>query len=63
MIAAAIICAVGILDDNYELDSLTKLAGQALAAGVMVLGGVQLAYLPFFGDGGTLIFGSSLAFR
>ena len=29
----AIICLVGILDDRYELDSLTKLAGQVVAAG------------------------------
>lgn len=60
VMAAAIICAVGVLDDVYELDSLTKLAGQALAAGVMVLGGVQLTYLPFFGAGDTLSFDSSL---
>jgi UDP-GlcNAc:undecaprenyl-phosphate/decaprenyl-phosphate GlcNAc-1-phosphate transferase len=48
VISAAVICAVGILDDKYELDSLTKLAGQVLATGLMVtLGGVQLAYFPF----------------
>ena len=39
--AAAIICGLGVLDDRYELDSLTKLAGQVLATGLMVtLGGV-----------------------
>ncbi|MFN2562844.1 MAG: glycosyltransferase family 4 protein [Jatrophihabitans sp.] len=48
VISAAVICGVGILDDKYELDSLTKLAGQVLATGLMVtLGGVQLAYFPF----------------
>jgi UDP-GlcNAc:undecaprenyl-phosphate GlcNAc-1-phosphate transferase len=44
------ICAIGVLDDKYELDSLTKLAGQVAATGVMVtLGGVQLAaiYVPW----------------
>jgi UDP-GlcNAc:undecaprenyl-phosphate/decaprenyl-phosphate GlcNAc-1-phosphate transferase len=47
VISAAIICAVGILDDKYELDSLTKLAGQVLATGLMVtLGDVQLALIP-----------------
>src|ERR1700749_3179021 len=30
VISAAIILAVGIIDDKYELDSLTKLAGQVL---------------------------------
>jgi UDP-GlcNAc:undecaprenyl-phosphate/decaprenyl-phosphate GlcNAc-1-phosphate transferase len=47
VISAAVICAVGIIDDRYELDSLTKLAGQVLASGLMVtLGGVQLAFIP-----------------
>jgi UDP-GlcNAc:undecaprenyl-phosphate GlcNAc-1-phosphate transferase len=57
--AAAIICAIGILDDKYELDSLTKLAGQVLATGLMVTkGGVQLAYLGVpFGDVGTISLG------
>jgi len=47
VLSAAIICAVGIIDDRYELDSLTKLAGQVLACGIMVTrGGVQLALFP-----------------
>jgi UDP-GlcNAc:undecaprenyl-phosphate/decaprenyl-phosphate GlcNAc-1-phosphate transferase len=47
VLSAAIICGVGVLDDRYELDSLTKLAGQVLACGLMVTrGGVQLAYFP-----------------
>jgi UDP-GlcNAc:undecaprenyl-phosphate GlcNAc-1-phosphate transferase len=47
VLSAAIICAIGIIDDKYELDSLTKLAGQVLASGLMVtLGGVQLALIP-----------------
>ena len=57
--AGAIICAIGILDDKYELDSLTKLAGQVLATGLMVTaGGVQLAviWVPF-GDVGTVSLG------
>jgi UDP-GlcNAc:undecaprenyl-phosphate/decaprenyl-phosphate GlcNAc-1-phosphate transferase len=47
VLSAAIICAVGIIDDRYELDSLTKLAGQVLACGIMVTkGGVQLLLIP-----------------
>ncbi len=38
----AIICAVGVLDDLIELDALTKLAGQIVAAAYLVLNGVQL---------------------
>ena len=58
--AGAIICAVGVLDDMYELDSLTKLAGQALACGLMVTqGGVQLSFLPLVGS--TLTFDRNLS--
>src|ERR1700742_3188984 len=56
LVACAIICFVGVLDDRYELDSLTKLAGQVVAAGVMVTkGGVQLAsvFVPFADIGST----------
>jgi len=63
LIAGAVICFIGVLDDRYELDSLTKLAGQVLATGLMVtLGGVQLAdiYLPW-GDSGTVSLGHDLA--
>lgn len=60
VISAGIICAIGVLDDKYELDSLTKLAGQVLATGLMVtLGGVQLAFIPL-GDT-TISLGRDLA--
>ena len=37
----AMICALGILDDLIELDALTKLGGQLLAAGFLVINQVQ----------------------
>jgi UDP-GlcNAc:undecaprenyl-phosphate GlcNAc-1-phosphate transferase len=46
---AVLVCLLGIADDRWELDAITKLAGQVLAAGVMVLQGVQMLYLPFGG--------------
>ncbi|MGI8695274.1 MAG: glycosyltransferase family 4 protein [Mycobacteriales bacterium] len=57
LLAAVIICVVGVLDDRYELDALTKFAGQIVAAGPMVLLGVQylLFYLPFGGIGTLLL--------
>lgn len=42
----AIVCLVGALDDRFNLDALTKLAGQVVAAGVMVLGGIQMFWIP-----------------
>ena len=41
VLAALLLSGVGALDDRYELDALTKLAGQITAAGVIVLFGVQ----------------------
>ena len=61
LVAGAIICAIGVLDDKYELDSVTKLAGQVAATGVMVTkGGVQLSavYLP---AAGTVSLGRDVA--
>jgi UDP-GlcNAc:undecaprenyl-phosphate GlcNAc-1-phosphate transferase len=49
LIGALIVCAVGALDDIRELDWLTKLAGQMIAAGVMAFKGVQFLSLPLFG--------------
>ena len=47
--AGGIMCLVGAFDDIRELDWLTKLAGQILAAGLMAYAGVQLLSLPIFG--------------
>ena len=46
------ICAVGVVDDLIELDALTKLGGQIVAAGFMVLNDVKLysLKLPGFGQ-------------
>jgi UDP-GlcNAc:undecaprenyl-phosphate/decaprenyl-phosphate GlcNAc-1-phosphate transferase len=44
--ACGLICILGIIDDRWGMDALTKLAGQILAAGVMVWQGIQLIWLP-----------------
>jgi UDP-GlcNAc:undecaprenyl-phosphate GlcNAc-1-phosphate transferase len=46
LLGGALICLVGVVDDLLELDAITKFAGQLLAAGVVVLGGVQFLWLP-----------------
>jgi UDP-GlcNAc:undecaprenyl-phosphate GlcNAc-1-phosphate transferase len=40
---------LGMLDDKFELDAITKLAGQALAAGILLLYGIQILWLPING--------------
>ena len=47
--AGALVCLVGVADDVWGLDALTKLAGQVLAAGLLAWQGVQLVSLPVGG--------------
>jgi UDP-GlcNAc:undecaprenyl-phosphate GlcNAc-1-phosphate transferase len=47
LIAGALICAVGVLDDLFELDALTKLGGQVLAAGLLVAFGIQYVWFAY----------------
>jgi len=51
LIAGAMVCALGVIDDLFELDALTKLGGQVLAAGFLVLNHVQFYYLWVPGNG------------
>nr|WP_253943452.1 MraY family glycosyltransferase [Nocardioides sp. zg-1308] len=51
LLAGALVCAVGVIDDIFDLDALTKLGGQVLAAGLLVALGVRFYYFP--GPDGT----------
>lgn len=46
---AGLVCALGVADDIWDLDWLTKLMGQVLAAGFLAWQGVQLYQLPLGG--------------
>lgn len=46
---AAIVCALGVADDIWDLDWLTKLMGQVLAAVFLAWQGVVLYQMPLFG--------------
>ncbi|NCA18616.1 MAG: undecaprenyl/decaprenyl-phosphate alpha-N-acetylglucosaminyl 1-phosphate transferase, partial [Actinobacteria bacterium] len=48
-LAATVICLLGVFDDKWGLDAITKLAGQTLAAAILVYFGVQLLWLPING--------------
>ena len=50
LLGGAVICLVGVIDDLYELDALSKFAGQVLAAIIVVTQGVQFFYLPLYGN-------------
>tara|TARA_B110000503_G_scaffold52005_1_gene83718 strand:+ start:1821 stop:2834 length:1014 start_codon:yes stop_codon:yes gene_type:complete len=48
-LAGTFIMILGALDDLYDLDSITKFAGQAVAGGILLLHGVQILWLPING--------------
>ncbi|MEI6763386.1 MAG: MraY family glycosyltransferase [Actinomycetes bacterium] len=48
-LAGTFIMVLGMLDDRFDLDSITKFAGQAVAAGILLLHGVQILWLPING--------------
>ncbi|MGH3425890.1 MAG: glycosyltransferase family 4 protein, partial [Nocardioidaceae bacterium] len=50
LVGGAVICAVGVVDDLFELDALSKFAGQVVASIIVVAMGVQLVYLPLPGN-------------
>jgi UDP-GlcNAc:undecaprenyl-phosphate GlcNAc-1-phosphate transferase len=47
--SALIIVLIGVADDIWDLDWVTKLAGQIIAAGLLAWQGVQLTTLPIVG--------------
>lgn len=53
--AGGMVCLLGVADDIWDLDWMTKLVGQVLAAGLMAWQGVQLITVPI----GGLTIGSS----
>src|SRR5665811_921098 len=50
IVGGTVICIVGVIDDLYELDALSKFAGQVLASIIVVAMGVQFVYLPLYGN-------------
>ncbi|SHK18096.1 UDP-GlcNAc:undecaprenyl-phosphate GlcNAc-1-phosphate transferase [Pseudonocardia thermophila] len=57
VLAAIVLCAVGIIDDRYELDALTKFAGQLTATGALLFFGVQwtVVWVPWGGPDGQYL--------
>ena len=48
-LSGTFILFLGMLDDRFDLDPITKFAGQALAAGILLIYGVQILWLPING--------------
>ena len=48
-LASTFVLLIGALDDRYELDAITKLSGQGLAAAILLIFGIQILWLPIEG--------------
>jgi UDP-GlcNAc:undecaprenyl-phosphate GlcNAc-1-phosphate transferase len=46
LLAGALVCGVGVLDDLFELDALTKLGGQVIAVAFLIYSGIQFIFIP-----------------
>jgi UDP-GlcNAc:undecaprenyl-phosphate GlcNAc-1-phosphate transferase len=51
LVAGGVIVLLGLIDDTWGIDAITKLAGQVLSAGVMVLLGLQIVLITVPGIG------------
>jgi UDP-GlcNAc:undecaprenyl-phosphate GlcNAc-1-phosphate transferase len=49
LLGATAVCLLGVADDLWSLDAVTKFAGQSIAAGLMAWKGVQFVILPVAG--------------
>jgi UDP-GlcNAc:undecaprenyl-phosphate GlcNAc-1-phosphate transferase len=49
LLASTAIVLLGMADDRFELDALTKLAGQVFTAGILLMYGIQILWLPING--------------
>ena len=58
LVAGFIVVTLGVIDDLIDLDWLTKLSGQFIAAGVVAWQGVQIVSLPI---GGITLFSPTLS--
>lgn len=48
-LASTVIVLLGMADDRFQLDALTKLAGQVFAASILLMYGIQILWLPING--------------
>jgi UDP-GlcNAc:undecaprenyl-phosphate GlcNAc-1-phosphate transferase len=48
-VASTTIVLLGMADDRFQLDALTKLTGQVFVAGILLMYGIQILWLPING--------------
>lgn len=61
MASALVMLGLGVVDDLYDLNWMTKLAGQILVAGFLAWSSLQLTSLPIGPDGGITLFSPTMS--
>lgn len=61
IISAVLMLGVGVVDDLYDLNWMTKLAAQLLTAGFLAWSSLQLTSLPIGPDGGIAVLSPTLS--
>lgn len=61
IISAVVMLGVGVVDDLYDLNWMTKLAAQLLSAGFLAWSSLQLTSLPIGPDGGIAVLSPNLS--
>jgi UDP-GlcNAc:undecaprenyl-phosphate GlcNAc-1-phosphate transferase len=59
--AALVMLAIGVIDDLYDLNWMTKLAGQLLVAGFLAWSSLQLTSLPIGPQGGITVLSPTMS--
>jgi UDP-GlcNAc:undecaprenyl-phosphate/decaprenyl-phosphate GlcNAc-1-phosphate transferase len=49
LLAGGLVVVIGIVDDRWGMSALSKLAGQVVAAGILVWSGTELSWIPYPG--------------
>ncbi|WP_370289959.1 glycosyltransferase family 4 protein [Nocardioides sp.] len=57
LVSGAVVCAVGVVDDIFDLDALSKFGGQVVAVGLLVYSGIQFHFF-FPADGEQFVLDS-----
>lgn len=56
LVAGAFLIAVGVLDELYDISSLSRILSQIIAAGIVIYSGVRVDFIGNFGSGNDGLF-------
>lgn len=62
LMGATLMCLIGFVDDLWDIPASVRMAAQCVAAGILVLNGIQIGFITdYFGEGQYLYFGKTVS--